>query len=317
MRVALCCGPRDVAVYRWAFERMFGAAGEELPLPGLEVEIVRDIGVPGEGGEGEEVEDPMTAAWSDAELLRRKDFAAYGPEDRAAARRVLARLAASGPRRPSRRLRPSRRRGGEPDLRAVLRASLRYGGEPVERHWRRPGVRPRPLVLVADVSGSMAPYARMLLEYLQACVATRSRVEAFVFGTRLSRVTRDLGDRDTDRALERVAERVLDWSGGTRMGDALAELNRRHASTVGRGAVVVLLSDGWDRGEPDQLGAEMARLGRCAHRVIWLNPLAADPRYEPLTRAMQAAMPHVDRLLPGNSLASLEMLAELLEDAWS
>jgi uncharacterized protein with von Willebrand factor type A (vWA) domain len=163
----------------------------------------------------------------------------------------------------------------------------------------------------------MAPYARMLLQYVQASVAARSRVEAFAFGTRLTRVTRELAGRDPDRALARATAATDDWSGGTRIGAALATLNREHGRRIGRGAVVVVLSDGWDRGDPDELAAEMARLRRCAHRVIWLNPLAADPRYEPLTRGMQAAMPHIDRLLPGNSLASLEQLAELMEGGFA
>jgi uncharacterized protein with von Willebrand factor type A (vWA) domain len=159
----------------------------------------------------------------------------------------------------------------------------------------------------------MEPYARMLLQYMQACVAARRRVEAFVFGTRLTRVTRDLEGRDPDRALHRAAERVSDWSGGTRIGAALAELNREHGRRIGRGAFVVILSDGWDRGDPEALAAELGRLRRTAHRLVWLNPLAADPRFEPLARGMRAAMPHVDRLLPGNSIVSLEQLADLME----
>jgi uncharacterized protein with von Willebrand factor type A (vWA) domain len=159
----------------------------------------------------------------------------------------------------------------------------------------------------------MAPYTRMLLQYLQACVAGRGPVEAFAFGTRLTRITRELAGRDPDRALARATSAAGDWSGGTRIGAAMAELNRAHGRRIGRGSVVVVLSDGWDRGDPEELGAEMARLRRCAHRVIWLNPLAADPRYEPLTRGMQAALPHVDRMLPGNSLASLEDLADVME----
>ena len=200
------------------------------------------------------------------------------------------------------------------DLRATTRISLRQGGELLERRWRAPTQRPRRLVLVLDVSGSMAPYARMLLQYVQACVAARARVEAFAFGTRLTRITRELAGRDPDRALERAAAHVADWSGGTRIGESLASLNREHGRRIGRGAFVVLLSDGWDRGDPELLAAEMARLRRSAHRVVWLNPLAADPRYEPLTRGMRAAMPHVDRLLPGNSIRSLEALAELMEE---
>jgi uncharacterized protein with von Willebrand factor type A (vWA) domain len=231
------------------------------------------------------------------------------------------RLAAAGPLRRSRRTRPARRRGSpphaaRPDLRRTVRASLSSGGYPLERHWRQPGERARQLVLVCDVSGSMEPYARALLQYMQACVAARRRVEAFVFGTRLTRVTAELGGRDPDRALERAAGATEDWSGGTRIGEALATLNRGHGRRLGRGALVVLLSDGWDRGDPAELSREMARLRRCAHRLIWLNPLKAHPAYEPLTLGMQAALPHVDHFLAGNSLASLEELAALMEEGF-
>ena len=211
-------------------------------------------------------------------------------------------------------MRPARGRSHQPDLRRVVRSSLRTGGEPMRRHWRGPSERPRAVVLVCDVSGSMAPYARMLLQYLQACVAARRRVEAFAFGTRLTRITNELSGRDPDRALERATAAVTDFSGGTRIGAALAELNRAHGRRLGRGAIVVILSDGWDRGDPELLDAEMARLRRSAYRLVWLNPLAADPDYEPLTRGMRAAVPHTDRLLAGNSLASLEQLADILED---
>jgi uncharacterized protein with von Willebrand factor type A (vWA) domain len=267
---------------------------------------------------GAEVEsDVVPSAWSNVELLREKDFAEYTAEERGAALRMMRRLAGAAPTRPSRRTRRARRRGAAPpagrmDLRGTIRASLRTAGDPFERHWREPGERPRPLVLVCDVSGSMEPYARMLLAYMQACVAARRRVEAFVFGTRLTRVTAELRGRDPDAALERAAGAARDWSGGTRIGEALATLNREHGRRVGRGAVVVLLSDGWDRGDPEELEHEIARLARCSHRLIWLNPLKAHPDYEPLTRGMQAALPHVDEFLAGNSLASLEELAEAL-----
>jgi uncharacterized protein with von Willebrand factor type A (vWA) domain len=169
-------------------------------------------------------------------------------------------------------------------------------------------------VLICDVSGSMEPYARMLLQYVHACVAARNRVEAFAFGTRLTRITNELTGRDHDRALERAAAAVSDFSGGTRIGAALAELNRAYGRRMGRGAVAVILSDGWDRGDPALLEAEMARLRRSAHRLVWLNPLAAHPDYEPLTQGMRAAIPHTDRLLAGNSIASLEQLAAILEE---
>jgi uncharacterized protein len=321
LRAALCASHADMAVFAEAFAIAFAAPEEERtdPLSALgEIEraAMPRLGIPAEvpPTEVEIGALPAPAAWSEEELLRERDFALYTDAERAAARVLLGRLARRGPQRISRRTRPTRRRREVHDLRATIRLSLRHGGEFVERRYRTPAARPRRLVLVCDVSGSMAPYARMLLMYLQASVAARARVEAFVFGTRLTRVTRELAGRDPDRALRRAAEAVQDWSGGTRIGEAIAELNRVHGRRIGRGALVVVLSDGWDRGDPEQLGEEMARLRRCAHRVVWLNPLAADPRYEPLTRGMQAALPHVDHLIPGNSLASLEALAELMEE---
>ena len=323
LRAALCSTRSELALFAEAFAAVFAVRPDEAEDPlhqlgEIERAALPRIGVPQAGADvPEEVDIPRPAAYSDEELLREKDFGAYTDAERAIAQRLLARIAARAPRRLSRRTRPTARRREIHDLRATVRASLRHGGELIERRYREPGVRPRRVVLVCDVSGSMAPYSRMLLQYLQASVAARTRVEAFVFGTRLTRVTRDLEGRDPDRALERAAERVTDWSGGTRIGAALAELNREHGRRLGRGAVIVVLSDGWDRGDPEQLGAEMARLRRTAHRLLWLNPLAADPRYEPLTRGMQAAMPHVDHLLPGNSIASLETLADLMEEGVS
>ncbi len=322
LRASLCSSRADFDLFAEAFAVVF-APGEPFEDPfealgKIEKAALPRVGVPIEQEASAILEDvPVPAAWSDEELLREKDFAEYSDAERAQARALLMRLARRTPQRLSRRTRGTRRRRDVHDLRATVRASLRHGGELLERRYREPAERPRRLVLVCDVSGSMAPYARMLLQYLQASVAARARVEAFVFGTRLTRVTRELAGRDPDRALARAAEHVSDWSGGTRIGAALAELNREHGRRIGRGAVIVVLSDGWDRGDPDELATEMARLRRCAHRVLWLNPLAADPRYEPLTRGMQAAMPHVDHLLPGNSIASLEALASLMEEGLS
>ncbi len=275
---------------------------------------VPSLATPEAGGhQAQDGSELVPAAWSEIELLRETDFARYTPRETIAARELIARLAHHHPTRLSRRTRVSRRRQHTPDLRHTVHASLRTGGDPVRRHWRARTQRPRGLVLVCDVSGSMAPYARMLLQYMHACVAARRRVEAFAFGTRLTRITHELNGRDHDRALERAAAAVTDFSGGTRIGAALAELNRAHGRRLGRGSVVVILSDGWDRGAPEQLEAEMARLRRAAHRLVWLNPLAARPDYEPLTRGMRAAVPETDELLAGNSLASLEQLATLLE----
>jgi uncharacterized protein with von Willebrand factor type A (vWA) domain len=318
LRAALCSSHRELALFDEAFIEVFGAAGappaleELMPVPSA---ALPNVGVPMPAQPAPEAEvEAVPAAWSEVELLRTKDFAAFTDAERAGARVLIARLAARAPRRISRRTRPTRRRREVHDLRATVRASLRHGGELLERRYRTPTQRPRRLVLVCDVSGSMAPYSRVLLQYLQACVAARRRVEAFVFGTRLTRLTLELAGREPDRALRRATEHVVDMAGGTRIGASLAELNREHGRRMGRGALVVILSDGWDRGDPDELAAEMARLRRCAHRVVWLNPLAADPRYEPLTRGMQAALPHVDHLLPGSSIASLEALADLMEE---
>jgi uncharacterized protein with von Willebrand factor type A (vWA) domain len=325
LRATLCSRHDDLAAFDAAFAEWFLPAAPpatDLP-PGFEEAAKLALPRAAVPGEGRMVDldaeaDVVPAAWSDVELLRDKDFADYTEEERRRARLVMRRLAAAAPARPSRRTRAARRRGAAPpagrlDLRGTMRASLRTAGDPFERHWREPGERPRPLVLVCDVSGSMEPYARMLLAYVQACVAARRRVEAFVFGTHLTRVTAELRDRDPDAALERAAGATQDWSGGTRIGEALATLNREHGRRLGRGAVVVLLSDGWDRGDPALLEREVARLARCSHRLIWLNPLKAHPDYQPLTRGMQAALPHVDEFMAANSLASLEELAEALD----
>ena len=318
LRAALCSTRAELNGFAAAFTVIFGAEHAPDPLDDLG-EIAKQalprVAVPPQGDEAPAADlTPAPAAWSEEELLREKDFAAYTDAERAMARRLLQRIALRGPQRRSRRTVPTKRRRDEHDLRATVRASLRHGGELLERRYREQALRPRRLVLICDVSGSMAPYSRMLLQYMQACVAARARVEAFAFGTRLTRVTRELRGRDSDRALARAAAAVNDWSGGTRIGEAIAELNREHGRRIGRGSMVILLSDGWDRGEPEQLAEEMARLERTAYKVIWLNPLAADPRYEPLTRGMKAAMPHVDRLLPGNSISSLEALADLMEE---
>jgi uncharacterized protein with von Willebrand factor type A (vWA) domain len=325
LRAVLCSTHADLERFELAFETVFGDRPLHetslAELGAIEKAALPRAGIPADNEThyqqpGDEAEEPVIApaAYSAVELLRHKDFASYSEAEMALARELIARLARRGPSRISRRRRPSRRRSHEPDLRRMLRASLRTAGEPVERRWRAPSRRPRPVVLVCDVSGSMAPYARMLLQYLHACVAARRRVEAFAFGTRLTRITHELGGRDHDRALERAAAAVTDFSGGTRIGAALAELNRRHGRRVGRGAVVVILSDGWDRGDPELLDVEMARLRRSAHRLVWLNPLAAHPDFEPLARGMRAAVPHTDELLSGNSLDSLEELALLLEE---
>ena len=322
LRAVLCTRHAHWPLFDAAFAAVFGEprGGPEQPEPlvdpGAATALPR-VAMPTFPGARpapvEEQPEVRPAAWSDVEVLHDKDFAEYTDVERALARAVVVRLARRMPQRETRRTRAVRRRGVRPDLQATVRASLRHGGEPLDRRWREHATGPRKLVLVCDVSGSMAPYARMLLQYLHAAVATHRRVEAFVFGTRLTRVTRELGERDPDRALERASHAVVDWSGGTRIGAALGELNRGHGRRIGRGSVVVILSDGWDRGTPEVLAGEMARLRRSAYRVIWLNPLKAAPDYAPLARGMAAALPHTDHFLAGNSLRSLAELADLLE----
>jgi uncharacterized protein with von Willebrand factor type A (vWA) domain len=214
--------------------------------------------------------------------------------------------------RPTRRRRPDRR-GRVLDFRRTLRRSTRYGGELVELAWRETRTTPRPLVVICDISGSMERYSRILLQFVHAITEGVDEVESFVFGTRLTRITRQLRHRDIDDALDAVSKHVLDWSGGTRIGDAVKEFNFRWGRRVlGRGPVVLLISDGWDRGEPELLRREMDRLQRSCHRLIWLNPLLGSPGYEPLTVGMQAALPFVDDFLPVHNLVSLEQLGAKL-----
>ncbi len=187
------------------------------------------------------------------------------------------------------------------------------GGEPIARRYLAPAPQRRRLVLLLDVSGSMEPYARAFVRFLHAAVTSRARVEAFALGTRLTRITRELRSRDPDAALRDAARRVLDWSGGTRLGAVLREFNDEWGVRgTARGAVVVVLSDGWDRGDPALLAEQMARLARVAHRVVWVNPLKATPGYAPLAQGMAAALPYVDEFVEGHSFAALEELAEVI-----
>ena len=256
---------------------------------------------------------PARVGWSAGEILRRKDFADLTAEELERVRALIRGLAWRVADRPTRRRRPGE--GAELDLRRTLRASLRHGGEILAWERREPRRRPRPIVALADVSGSMERYTRLVLLFLHALArALGGRVEVFLFGTRLTRVTRALAARDPDAALAAVSSAVPDWSGGTRIGEALREFNFRWARRVlGGGAVVLVISDGWDRGDPDLLARETARLQRSAHRLVWLNPLLGAADYRPLARGIRAALPSVDDFLPVHNLASLEDLARRLE----
>src|SRR5213076_1841873 len=211
----------------------------------------------------------------------------------------------------SRRARPGGR--DRLDIRRLLRRSMRFGGELLVFSWKSPRLRPRPLVLLCDISGSMERYARLLLNFAYALKNASTRVEAFVFATRLTRITRLLRSHDIDAALNRETASVDDWSGGTRIGEAIETFNRRYARRVlGHGATVALISDGWDRGDAAQMRRAIARLQRSCHRLIWMNPLMGAPGYEPLTLGLQAALPFVDDFLPAHNLANLEALGALL-----
>jgi uncharacterized protein len=248
---------------------------------------------------------------SQAELLRTKSFARCSPEELAQLAELMARVHVAVPLRRSRRLAPAR--NGAPDLRRTLRRSFRTGGEPIERAWRRRRRRKRRLVLLLDVSGSMADYSRALVMFAHAALRADRRFEAFCFGTRLTRVTWALTGGDANEALERAAAEVVDWEGGTRIGQSLERfLDDFGHGGMARGAVIVLCSDGLDVGDPELLGEQMARLSRLAHRVVWVNPLSEDPAYEPLARGMKAALPYVDVLTSGHNLVNLEALGELL-----
>ncbi len=274
---------------------------------------------PPEDGQGQAPSDQppiiqVTLTYSEREVLRRKDFAEMTAEELQAIKQLMAELVWQLGERRTRRRKPGK--GQLLDLRRTIRKSLKYGGEVLQWARRAPKFKPRPLVVVADISGSMERYTRLLLHFIYTLTAGLDQpVEAFVFSTRLTRITRQLEGREVEAALREVARAVPDWSGGTRIGEAFKTFNFEWGRRVlGHGAVVLLISDGWDRGEMDLLRREMARLQRSCHRLIWLNPLLGSPDYEPLTRGMQTALPYIDDFLPVHNLASLEDLARYLSE---
>lgn len=300
----------------WRRSTVRGGASERLPRirqqEGPRSDVRFDPDQPPDVDVTDAVDTTRELAASSAERLRTADFAEL---TRAEARDAAAMLATLRPRLP---LRPSRRRrldrtGERLATRLMTRRSLGSGGEVLFWRWLRRARRPRPIVLVCDISGSMERYSRFLLRFAHALARSGAPVEVFVFGTRLTRITRELRVRDPDAALRRVADRVVDWSGGTRIGASLRELNRRWVRrTVRSGAVVLLVSDGWERDDPGRLAREMATLRRSCHRLMWLDPLAGRPAFEPATQGLRAALPFVDEFLPCATVASLEDLARRL-----
>lgn len=321
-RATLVHDPETIGIYDHVFAAFWDAKAVVLDTLGVVEEqqvmlAVDDDDADDEAEElGEETDLPViTLRYSRHELLGAKDFGDYDDAELDEAQRLMQRMAVVGGRRPSRRRVPTRRTGGRPDLARTVRRALRSGGEPIERRFTTHGDRLRRVVFLLDVSGSMETYARALARFVQAAVAGRRRVEVFTLGTRLTRVTRELSSRNPDRALTQATDAVQDWSGGTRLGESLREFNDEWGQRgMARGATVVLLSDGWDRGAPEVMAEQMGRLHRIAHKVIWVNPLKASPGYEPLAQGMAAALPYVDRFIEGHCLDSLEVLADLLAE---
>jgi uncharacterized protein with von Willebrand factor type A (vWA) domain len=312
-RFTLCSGPDDLPRYDRCFAAYFGGERAVTAPPRATVTVTRHLVTLGDEGEGEQTGGdavPMTA--SRVEVLRHRDVARLTAAERDEVHRMLALLKAGRQRRRSRRFVPAHR--GRIDPRRTVRETLRRGGETARLRHRTHRTRPRRVVLLVDVSGSMAPYADTLLRFAHALIRGEPRAtEVFSVGTRLTRVTEELRHRDPGTAMREVSAAIPDWSGGTRLGEELKEFLA--SGSYARGAIVVIASDGWERGDPSLLGAQMARLARLAARVVWVNPHKGSAGYQPLTGGMQAALPYIDDFVAGHSLAAFEELAGLLAGA--
>jgi uncharacterized protein with von Willebrand factor type A (vWA) domain len=316
-RAVLLSDDSQVGAFDAVFAEVFGGAPAQpdaepeaaTTVPESADEEAPDSTRGGEEGQAE-IEVPLRLA-SDDEVLRRKSFDALAPHELVQLYRLMSELELATPERRARRY-ERRRRGEQIDLRRTLRGSLRTGGHPVRLAHRRRRVVARRLVLLCDISGSMEPYARAYLQFLASAAGSGRNAEAFAFATRLTRLTRALRSRNPERAIQRAAAAAPDWSSGTRIGDALREFNDRHGRRgMARGAVVVILSDGWERGDPALVGREMARLARLAHRIVWVNPrvgAGASVR----AGGMVAALPHLDALVSGHSFAALQDVVDAI-----
>lgn len=318
-RATLVSRFEDLQIYDRAFRAFWLAdpsqmsLGKQVVVP---VTLVTDDSEHTEGLSKNDNERPgitLTVRYSNMEVLREKDFSKCTDEELTELAQAMRELDMSAALRRTRRMSPASSQGSRFDVRATVRHALRTEGEPVIRRWLQCRTRPRRLVLLCDVSGSMEPYSRALLRFMHLAMSRKSQVEAFTLGTRLTRISRELATHDPDAALAKAAKAVPDWGGGTRLGEQLALFNSHWGSRgLARGSVVVILSDGWDRGSTETLEAEMARLARNAYRVIWVNPLKATAGYEPLVRGMAAALPYIDQFLDGHCFASLEALAKAI-----
>ena len=318
-RTTLVRRREDIGGYDEVFRRYFLDAGSPAAeLLTLKARLTTDeavLTIPLTDPEGEGHEQQAVLGWmaSDVESLKNKSFAACTAEELAALRRIMTRIRLTPPRRRTRRTAPARS-GRSPDLRRTLRESMRMHGEPAELLWRQRRVRLRPLIFILDISGSMADYSRNLLQFAYSARRAAARVEVFCFGTRLTRVTKALDHRNPDAALQRAAGEVFDWEGGTRIGESLDAFVRGWGRRgVCRGGVVVICSDGLDRGDPEVLAAAMERLSRLCYTLLWMNPHKGDDaQFRPSTLGMMVAAPHIDLMLSGHDLRSLEELAALL-----
>ena len=318
-RSTLVSDPQDLVAFDRAFAVFWEgkrASGIVVELPPISVTLATDT-AEDEADHSEPVETPagptLRVRYSALETLREKDFAECSDSELNELQRLMMDLRFTSTKRPSRRKISSKHRTRLPDLRRTVRRALVTGGEPIHREFLEMDRRPRRLVLLLDVSGSMEPYARALVRFAHATVVGRTRVEAFAIGTRLTRITRELSSRDPDAALRAASAAVADWSGGTRLGATLREFNDSWGLRgMARGAIVVLLSDGWERGEPEVLAEQMERLHRVSYRQVWVNPLKHTPGYAPLARGMAAALPHTDEFIEGHSFESLEQLAAVV-----
>lgn len=320
-RLTLCRGPEDLSRYDRVFDALM--AGDypryrlrSVPTPRAVAMVATGQGPAAEDEDADADAGPdlrvLRSSASRTEVLRQRDVATLSAEERRLLHSALAALSLAGQTRPSRRYRPATR--GRIDPGRTARELLRNGGEVAALRRRRHTTQPRPVVILVDVSGSMSPYADALLRFAHAATRRRRvRTEVFTIGTRLTRVTRELASPDPEVAMAAVSAAVPDWSGGTRLGELLKEfLDRWGQRGTARGAVMVLLSDGWERGDAALLGEQMARLRRLARRVVWANPRKAVPGYAPLAAGMAAALPYVDEFVEGHSLAALERLARVV-----
>jgi uncharacterized protein with von Willebrand factor type A (vWA) domain len=315
-RATLCAGPDDLTRYDQVFEAWFDPRGElprrrETGLPMPQTPALPSVDEAEGDADGEYDGDVLRAAATTTDVLRHRDVASLDAGER---QRLAAMFATLRPTAPMRRTaRHERWHRGRLDASRTLRDSLRRMGEPGELAWRRRRVRPRRVVLLVDVSGSMSAYADALLRLSHRFVMAQPRVEVFTLGTRLTHVTRALRHRDADRALIAAGDAVPDWSGGTRLGETMRVfLDRWGQRGMARGSVVVVFSDGWERGDAALLGEQMARLQRIAHHVVWVNPHRGKPGYEPVQQGITAALPHVDDFVAGHSLAAFEELVEVV-----